>query len=120
MGLRGLKTICTALGLASALVAYANYAIAAHYSAGSSGPKDTLAVAIIFALAPLAVLPAERGRAFWNRFVAIPVAAVVGAPTAAAGAYLLAIDPSDLILRAWPMLYGMVLMALAILIWKLG
>ena len=120
MGLLSLKIACLFLGLASALTAFANFAIGAHYNPGTTAPWIALAIAVVFALAPLAVFPAKRGRDAWNRLVAIPVAVVVGVPTAAAGAYLVATDPGDLILWTWPMLYGVVLLALAILIWKLA
>ena len=37
LGLRGLKIAVTLFGLASALVAYGNYAIASHYYPDTSG-----------------------------------------------------------------------------------
>ena len=118
--LRGLKIAVTLFGLASALVAYANFAIASHYHPDTSGLWVYLAVAVGLALVPIAILPAKAGRIVWNRFVAVPVAAIFGPPLAIGGAYLTITHPGDLILWLWPLLLGVALCLAARRIWKPG
>ena len=98
LSLRGLKIAITLFGLGSVLVAYGNFAIASHYHPDTSGLWVYLAVAAGLALVPMAILPAKAGRTVWNRFVAVPVAALFSPPLALGGAYLVVSDLGDFIL----------------------
>ena len=120
LGLRGLKIAITLFGLASALVAFGTYAIASHYHPDTSGLWVYLATAVGLTLIPVAILPAKAGRTVWKRFVALPVAAILGPPLAIGGAYLTITDLGDLILWIWPLLLGVALCLAARRIWQLG
>ena len=56
----------------------------------------------------------------WNRFVAVPVAALLGPPLALGGVFLAVSDLGDLILWIWPLLFGVALCLAARRIWRLG